>query len=56
MGDSKTVHVQQSGAQGTPGRLSWNAYGSAGYSLSRCSQQLVNTLLTDFLQVQETIT
>ena len=37
MGDSGTVHVQQSGAQGTPGSLVPNTYGSASYSLAGSS-------------------
>ena len=37
MGDSGTVHVQQSGAQGTPGDLVPNTYGSAAYSLAGSS-------------------
>jgi len=37
MGDSGTVHVQQSGAQGTPADLVPNTYGSAAYSLAGSS-------------------
>ena len=34
MGDSGTIYLQSSGAQGTPASLVPNAYGSAGYSLA----------------------
>ena len=34
MGDNGVVYVQNSGAQGTPGDLTPNAYGSASYSLA----------------------
>lgn len=34
MGDSGTIYLQSSGAQGTPGSLVPNAYGSAGFSLA----------------------
>ena len=34
MGDNGVIYVQDSGAQGTPGDLTPNAYGSASYSLA----------------------
>ena len=37
MGDSGTVHVQVSGAQGTPADLVPNAYGTAAYSMAGSS-------------------
>jgi len=43
MGDSGTFYIQESGAQGTPGTLVPNAYGSAAYSLAASASGDSNT-------------
>ena len=43
MGDSGTIHIQESGAQGTPADLVPNAYGSAAYSLAASASGDSNT-------------